>query len=70
MSNCQISGIHREIDFQSGNVINYLKCLMCNEKETYIGKTIGDNTKGFKVRVKQGSRQVSSHIKYTIVVLK
>ena len=55
MSNCQISGIHREIDFQSGNVRHYLKCLMCNKKETSIGKTIGDNTKGFKVRVKQGS---------------
>ena len=22
----------------------------CNEKEAYIGKTIGNNTKGFKVR--------------------
>ena len=26
---------------------------MCNEKETYIGKTKGDNTKGFKVRINQ-----------------
>ena len=26
---------------------------MCNEKEIYIGKTIGDNTKGFKVRINQ-----------------
>ena len=26
---------------------------MCNEKETYIGKTIGDNSKGFKVRINQ-----------------
>ena len=26
---------------------------MCNERETYIRKTIGDNTKGFKVRINQ-----------------
>ena len=26
---------------------------MCNEKQTYIEKTIGDNTKGFKVRRNQ-----------------
>ena len=26
---------------------------MCNKKETYIGKTIRDNTKGFKVRINQ-----------------
>ena len=26
---------------------------MCNEKETYIGESIGDNTKRFKVRINQ-----------------
>ena len=26
---------------------------MCNKKKTYIGKTKGDNTKGFKVRINQ-----------------
>ena len=26
---------------------------MCNEKKTYIRKTIGDNTEGFKVRISQ-----------------
>ena len=26
---------------------------MCNEKETYIGKTIAENMKGFKVRTNQ-----------------
>ena len=26
---------------------------MCNEKETHIGKTIGDNTKKLKVRINQ-----------------
>ena len=30
-----------------------LKCKICNEKETYIEKTIGDNTKRFKVRINQ-----------------
>ena len=41
----------REIDCHSVNVIYYLKCKKCNEKETYIGETIGDNTKGFNVRI-------------------
>ena len=26
---------------------------MCNEKEIYIGKTTGDDAKGFKVRINQ-----------------
>ena len=46
---------------------------MCNEKETYIGKTIGRNTKGFKVRINQqiseGFQNVSSRVMYTIAVL-
>ena len=53
MSNGQVREIRREIDCHSVNVIYYLKCKMCNEKETYIGKTKGDNTKGFKVRINQ-----------------
>ena len=51
MSFGQVWEIHREIE--SLNVTYYLKCEMCNEKETYIGKTIGENTKGFKVRANQ-----------------
>ena len=43
----------REIDCHSVNVIYYLKCKMCNEKQIYIGKTIGDNRKRFKVRINQ-----------------
>ena len=31
----------------------FLKCKMCNEKETYIGKKLGENTKRFKVRTNQ-----------------
>ena len=53
MSNGQVWEIRREMDCHSVNVIYYLKCKMCNKKETYIGKTIGDNAKGFKVRINQ-----------------
>ena len=53
MPNGQVWEICREIDYHSVNVIYYLKCKMCTEKETHIGKTIGDNTKGFKVRINQ-----------------
>ena len=53
MSNDQIWEIRRETDCHSVNVIYYLKCKMCNKKETYIGKTKGDNTKGFKVKINQ-----------------
>ena len=53
ISNGQLWEIRREIDCHSVNAVCYLKCKVCNEKETYIGKTIGDDTKGFKVRVNQ-----------------
>ena len=45
--------IRREIDCHSVNVIYYFKCKICIEKETYIEKRIGDNTKGFKVGINQ-----------------
>ena len=53
MLNHQVWEIRREIDCHTINVIYYLKCKMCNEKETNIGKTKGDDTKGFKVRINQ-----------------
>ena len=53
MSNGQIWDIRRNINCHSINVIYYLKCKMCNEKETYIGKTIGHNVTGFKGRMNQ-----------------
>ena len=53
MSNGQVWKISRETDCHSVNVIYYLKCKMCNEKETYIRKTNEDNTKGFKVRTNE-----------------
>ena len=43
-SNVHVWKLRREIDCYSVNV-------MCNKKETYIGKTIRDNRKGFKVRI-------------------
>ena len=42
MSNDQVWEIPRETDCHSVNVIYHLKCKMCNKKETYIGKKIGD----------------------------
>ena len=35
------------------NVTHYVKCNMCDHKETYIGKTVGDNVAGFKSRINQ-----------------
>ena len=51
MSNAQVWEIRREMGCYSVNVIYYLKCKMCNEKEIYVGKTIGDNMKGFKIKI-------------------
>ena len=45
--------IRKKIDCHSVNVIYYLKCKMCNQKETYIRKTIGDSPKWFEVRINQ-----------------
>ena len=50
---------------------------MCNKKETYIWKTIGDNTNWFKVRINQhicdcktGVSKCKFPIMFTIVVLR
>ena len=53
MLNGQDLEIRSEIDCHSVDAIYYLKCKMCNEKETYIGKTKRDNTKPFKVKINQ-----------------
>ena len=53
MSSSQVWKVCREIDYYSVNVIYYLKCKRCNKKETYIGETIRNNTKGFKFRINQ-----------------
>ena len=35
------------------NVIYYLKCSICDHKETYIGKLVGKNVVGFIGRINQ-----------------
>ena len=35
------------------SLIYYLKCNMCDHKETYIRKTVGDNVVGLKSRINQ-----------------
>ena len=49
MSNGQVWEIRIEIDCHSVNGIYYVKCKMFYEKETYIGKTTGDNTRDLKL---------------------
>jgi len=53
MSNGLTWEIRSYITCRSCNVVYYLKYNMCDQKETYIGKTIGDNTSGFKSRMNQ-----------------
>ena len=53
MTNGQVWEVRREIDCYLVNIIYYLKCKMCNKKEIYIGKTIGDNSKEFEIRINQ-----------------
>ena len=49
----QLWDIDRDISCHPVNVSYCLKCRMYNEKETYVGKTIGFNVKGFNVRTNQ-----------------
>ena len=53
MPNDQVWKICREIDSNSVNVIYYLKWKICNETQTYIGKTRVGSIKGFKVTTNQ-----------------
>ena len=61
MSNRQVWERRRKIDYYSVNVVYYLKCKICNKKETYIAKTIVVNAKGFKSGKMKGTNQ---HIFY------
>ena len=74
-SNAQIWEIRKETDCHSVNDIYYLECKMRNKKETYIEKSLGDDTKGFKVTINQhisdckiGFQHVNSHAMYPCVV--
>ena len=46
-------GLHSHVTCRDINVIYYLKCNMCDHKETYIGKTVSNNAVGFKSRINQ-----------------
>ena len=55
------------------NIIYYLKCNMFKKKETYIGKTVGEDIGGFKSRMNQyisDSRTGDSTCKFPIHVYK
>ena len=53
MSNNMRWELRSHVTCRSINIIYYLKCNMCKKKETYIGKTVGDNIVGFKSRKNQ-----------------
>ena len=61
--------LRSHVTCRSINMIYYLKCNMCKKKETYIGKTVGDNIVGFKSRMNQhisDSRTEDSTCKFPI----
>ena len=53
MSNNMRWELRSHVTCRDINVIYYLKRNMCDHKETYIGKTFGDNVVGFKSRINQ-----------------
>ena len=69
MSNNMRWELRSHVTCRSVNIIYYLKCNMCKKKETYIGKTVGDNIVGFKSRMNQhisDSRMGNSKCKFLI----
>ena len=48
MSNNMSWQLRSHVICRSINISCYLKCNMCKKKETYTGKTVGDNIVGFK----------------------
>ena len=51
MSNDMRRKLRSHVTCRHINVVYYLKCNRCEHKETYIGKTVGDNVAGFKSRI-------------------
>ena len=51
MSNNMKWELRSHVTCRDINVIYYLKCNMCDRKETYFGKTVGDNVVGFKILI-------------------
>ena len=73
MSNEMRWELQSHVTCRSTNIIYYLKCNMWKKKETYIGKTVGDNIVGFKSRMNQhisDSRTGVSTCKFPIHVYK
>ena len=53
MSNNMRWELRSHVTCRDINVLYYLKCNTYDHKETYIGKTFGDNVVGFKSRINQ-----------------
>ena len=73
MSNNMRWELRSHVTWRSINIIYYLRCNMCKKKETYIGKTVGDNIVGFKSKINEqvsGSRTRVSTCKFPIHVYK
>ena len=73
MSNDMRRELHSHVTCRHINVVYYLKCNMCDHKETYIGKTFGDNVVGFKSRINQhisDCRTAKFHIHVNYCALK
>ena len=51
MSNNMRWELRSHVTYRDVNVIYYLKCNMCDCKETHFGKTVGDNVVGFKILI-------------------
>ena len=56
MSNNMRWELLSHVTWRDINVIYYLKFNMCGHKETYIGKTVGNDVVGFKIRINQHIR--------------
>ena len=73
MSNDMKRKLRSHVTCRHINVVYYLKCNMCDHKETYIGKTFGDNVVGFKSRINQhisDCRTAKFHIHVNYCALK
>ena len=53
MSNNMRWELRSHVTYRDINVIYYLKCSMCDHKEMYAGKTVGDNVVAFECRINE-----------------
>ena len=73
MSNNMRWELRSHVTCRSINIIYYLKCNMCETKEPYFRKTVGDNIVGLKSRMNQyisDNRTEVSTCKFSIHVYK